>query len=112
MLAIAPGQILDPQYIRTPVLVKRGSVVTVNVQAPGVKIRTTARAREDGSNGESINVESLLDRKSYLAKVTGIDQVEVAPTSTTTADDAAGSKADAAPARQTGRETSAHASSQ
>ncbi len=62
---------------------KRGSVVTVNVQAPGVKLRTTARAREDGSKGDKITVESLLDRKSYLAKVTAVDQVDVTPTSST-----------------------------
>ena len=92
VLAIAPGQILDPQYIRTPVLVKRGSVVTVVVQAPGVKIRTTGRAREDGSKGDSINVESLLERKTYLAKVVGIDQVEIATTASTMAEDAINAK--------------------
>jgi len=99
VLAIAPGQILDPQYIRTPVLVKRGSVVTVSVQAPGVKLRTTARAREDGSKGDSITVESLLDRKSYLAKVAGIDLVEVTA-STSTTEEMANSRPEQAPVRK------------
>jgi flagella basal body P-ring formation protein FlgA len=92
VLAIAPGQILDPQYIRTPVMVKRGSVVTVVVQAPGVKLRTTGRAREDGSKGDSINIESLLERKTYLAKVVGIDQVEITTTASTMAEDAINAK--------------------
>ena len=83
VLAIAPGQVLDPQYVRTPVMVKRGSVVTVFVQAPGVKIRTTGRVREDGGRDDQVTVESLLDRKTFLARVTGIDQVEVAAESTT-----------------------------
>jgi len=100
VLAIAPGQILDPQYIRTPVLVKRGSVVTVNVQAPGVKLRTTARAREDGSKGDSITVESLLDRKSYLAKVTAVDTVDVTPTSSTVEAETVSAKPDAATVRK------------
>ncbi len=75
--AMAPGQILDPQYVRTPMLVKRGSVVTVYVQSPGVKIRTAGRARDNGSQGDTVTIESLLDRKSFEARVTGIDQVEV-----------------------------------
>ena len=75
--AMAPGQIIDPQYVRTPLLVKRGSVVTVYVQSPGVKIRTNGRARDNGSQGDTVTIESLLDRKSFEARVTGIDQVEV-----------------------------------
>ncbi|HZZ27965.1 MAG TPA: flagellar basal body P-ring formation chaperone FlgA [Pirellulales bacterium] len=77
ILAIAPGQVLDPQYVRTPVLVKRGSIVTVYVMAPGIKIRTTGRAREDGSRGQLITVEAVLDRKTFFSRVTGIDQVVV-----------------------------------
>jgi flagella basal body P-ring formation protein FlgA len=100
VLAIAPGQILDPQYIRTPVLVKRGSVVSVNVLAPGVKIRTTGRAREDGSRGDSITVESLLDRKSFVVKVTGIDQVEITANSSMAADEVAASRPEPAPTRK------------
>ena len=76
--AMAPGQIIDPDYVRTPIFVKRGSVVTVYVQAPGVKIRTTGRARDNGSQGDIVTIESLIDRKSFEARVTGIDQVEAA----------------------------------
>jgi flagella basal body P-ring formation protein FlgA len=89
VMAIAPGQVLDSQYVRMPLMVKRGSVVTVYALAPGVKVRTTARSREDGSRGDTVTVESLLDRKTFLAKVTGIDQVEV-NASTVTAVDAPG----------------------
>jgi flagella basal body P-ring formation protein FlgA len=75
--AIAQGQVLDPQYVRTPIFVKRGSVVTVYVQSPGIKIRMTGRARENGGQGDTVTIESLLDKKSFEARVTGIDQVEV-----------------------------------
>jgi flagella basal body P-ring formation protein FlgA len=77
ILSITPGQVLDPQYVHAQILVKRGSVVTVFVQAPGIKIRTTGRVKDDGGRGEQVTVESLLDRKTFLAKVTGIDQVEL-----------------------------------
>ncbi|HEY2759520.1 MAG TPA: flagellar basal body P-ring formation chaperone FlgA [Pirellulales bacterium] len=82
-LPIAPGQVLDPQYVRTPIMVKRGSVVTVFATAPGIKIRTTGRVHDDGGRGEQVTVESLIDRKTFLAKVTGIDQVEVEAETTT-----------------------------
>ena len=82
-LPIAPGQVLDPQYVRTPIMVKRGNVVTVFATAPGIKIRTTGRVHDDGGRGEQVTVESLIDRKTFLAKVTGIDQVEVEAETTT-----------------------------
>ena len=39
---------------------------------------------EEGSRGDSITVESPLDRKSFLSRVTGIDQVEVSADASTT----------------------------
>src|SRR5262249_12253525 len=47
------------------------------------KVRTTARAKEDGSHGQSITVESLLDRRTFLARVTGNDQLEIDADTTT-----------------------------
>jgi flagella basal body P-ring formation protein FlgA len=75
--AIAPGQVLDNGYVRAPVLVRRGDVVTVFARAGGIRIRTEARAREDGSQGDLIAVESLANREQYFARVTAIQQVEV-----------------------------------
>jgi flagella basal body P-ring formation protein FlgA len=92
ILAIAPGQVLDPEYVHTPVLVKRGSIITVYAVAPGVKIRTTGRCREDGSRGQCVTVEALLDRKTFLARVTGIDQVEVNAEAATTPEAVAASE--------------------
>jgi flagella basal body P-ring formation protein FlgA len=83
ILAIAQGQILDPDYVRASLLVRRGDIVTVYAVAPGVKVRTTARAREDGSRGQCITVESLLDRRTFIARVTGNDQLEIDADATT-----------------------------
>ena len=51
--------------------------MTVYVNNAGIRIRTAARARDDGSEGELVSVESLLDRSTYYARVNGIRQVEV-----------------------------------
>ena len=76
---IAPGQPLDDQYVRTPRLVKRGDVVDIISRAGGVQIRTKARAREEGGDGDLINVELLSDRRSLLTRVSGLQQVEITP---------------------------------
>jgi flagella basal body P-ring formation protein FlgA len=75
--AVAAGKPLDRQAFRDPLLVKRGEVVTVYARSSGVQVKTQARARDNGSLGELVTVESLLDRKSYLAHVSGIQEAEV-----------------------------------
>jgi flagella basal body P-ring formation protein FlgA len=63
--------------LRQPLSVHRGEVVTVVARAGGIRIRTNARAREDGSVGELVAVESLLNRSNYYARVSGTREVEV-----------------------------------
>ncbi|MBI3464531.1 MAG: flagellar basal body P-ring formation protein FlgA, partial [Planctomycetes bacterium] len=71
------GQVLDSQAIRRPVLVHRGEVVTLYARAAGVQVRTTGRARDDGSLGTLVEVESLLDKSIVFARVSGPQEVEV-----------------------------------
>lgn len=73
----AAGQPLDRASIRRPLVVRRGEVVTVYARAAGLSVRTTARARDDGSAGDVVAVESLQTRDTYLARVTGPQTVEV-----------------------------------
>jgi flagella basal body P-ring formation protein FlgA len=58
-------------------LVQQNDVVTVYARAAGVQVRTQARARDAGSLGDLIAVESISDRKTYFARVSGIQEVEV-----------------------------------
>ena len=75
--AVAAGRSLSQDSLRAPLLVRRGEVVTVYVQGSGIRIRTNARAREDGSQGDLVSVDSLLNRKTYFTHVTGVREVEV-----------------------------------
>lgn len=75
--AIAPGQVLDAGSLRPPLLVQKGEVVTVYARAAGIQVRTTARARDSGSLGDLVTVESLLDRTKYFARVSAVQEVEV-----------------------------------
>jgi flagella basal body P-ring formation protein FlgA len=76
--AIPQGKVLQHSSIRQPLLVRRGEVITVTARSAGIRVRSTAKAREDGSLGDLIEVESLLeDRAAYFARVSGIQEVEV-----------------------------------
>jgi flagella basal body P-ring formation protein FlgA len=74
---IVIGQVLDDQWIRSPLMVNRGDVVDLFARSGGVQVRTRARAKEEGSHGSLIQVEMLNDRRSILARVSGIQEVEV-----------------------------------
>ena len=75
--AIGPGQSIDDGSLRQPLLVRKGDAVTVYTRSPGLQVRTTGRAREDGSRGELISIESMLNRQTFLARVTGSQEVEI-----------------------------------
>jgi flagella basal body P-ring formation protein FlgA len=75
--AIPAGRPLDREAIRSPVLVQRGEIVTVFARAAGVQVKAQGRARDEGSLGDVVEIESLLDRKRFLARVSGIQEVEV-----------------------------------
>lgn len=74
--AEAPRQ-AAPEQPAEPPLVRRGEMVTVFARSAGVRVRTTARAYDDGALGEQIIVESPANRKKYVARVTGPQEAEV-----------------------------------
>jgi flagella basal body P-ring formation protein FlgA len=77
MRPIAAGQVLDADYVQPPLLVKRGDVVTVYAYSSGIRIKTTGRARQPGAKGELVEIESLVDRKRFFARVADVQVVEV-----------------------------------
>ncbi len=75
--AVAAGTVLQPAMLQAQTLVRRGEVITVYARAAGIRVRTTARCRQDGGQGDLVTVESLLDRKVFTARVIGIQEAEV-----------------------------------
>lgn len=74
---ITEGQILDSRAVRRPLLVRRNEIVTVYSRCDGVCVRTTARVRDDGAQGDLVTVETLTDRKPFFARVSGPQEVSV-----------------------------------
>jgi flagella basal body P-ring formation protein FlgA len=75
--AVPKGKALQQESVRSPLLVRRGDVVTVYARSPGICVRTLGRARDSGSLGELVTVESLQDRSTYFARVSKVREVEV-----------------------------------
>jgi flagella basal body P-ring formation protein FlgA len=74
---VPEGQPIPPDAVRSPRLVQRGEIVTVYAHNAGVRVRIAARAREDGGQDDLVLVESLENRKTYYARVSGVQTVDV-----------------------------------
>jgi len=75
--AVAAGTVVQPSQVRAPIVVRRNDVITVTARSAGVRVRTIARARQDGGLDDLIAVESLPSRKVYTARVSGPGEAEV-----------------------------------
>lgn len=75
--SIPAGKLLTADAVQAPVYVRRGEIVTVYAHAAGIRIRTQGRARDEGSNGALVAVETLDTREKFFARVCGVREVEV-----------------------------------
>lgn len=74
---VPAGQPIPADAVRSPRLVQRGEIVTVHAHNAGVRVRVSARAREDGGQDDLVLIESLENRKTYYARVSGVQTVDV-----------------------------------
>ena len=77
--AIAAGRSVTQDAVRSRLLVRRGEVVAVYARRAGICVRTSARARDDGSLGDVITIEAMSDRQAFFARVSGPQETEVDP---------------------------------
>lgn len=75
--AIQVGDIVFTDQVQAPLLVKRGDVITVTSQGGGIRVRTTARARQDGARGDLVQVESLETKEPFDVRVTGTREAAI-----------------------------------
>lgn len=75
--AIAAGEPIFNDDFRAQLLVKRGEDIAVVARGGGIKVRTIARATQDGARGELIRVETLETKEQFHAVVTGSREAAV-----------------------------------
>jgi len=75
--SIRTGQPIPTDAVRTLPLVRGGQFVTVTSRRPGVAVQRVMKAKDDGGIGELVSLTTLEDRKTVLARVTGLQEAEV-----------------------------------
>ena len=72
---VKPGTPITSGTLRSPVLIKRGELVTVRCLAGRLVVRTVGRAMEEGTRDDVIRVRNEASRETFNATVTGRKQV-------------------------------------
>ena len=84
--SIPQGTIVQESQLSAPLQVERGETVTIFARTAGITVRTFAVARQDGAQGELVQVETLEGKERFAARVSGRRQLEVLATGTTAGD--------------------------
>jgi flagella basal body P-ring formation protein FlgA len=74
---IDAGNILRPDLIEMPPLVKRGDMVVIVAESEGFKVTATGEAKSDGLRGEQVKVVNLDSNKRFSARVVDKQTVRV-----------------------------------
>ncbi len=64
-------------YIRKPILIKRGSLVTINLTTPVMRLTAQGKALQEGSIGDTVQVKNIQSKQKIEARVTGVNKVAV-----------------------------------
>jgi flagella basal body P-ring formation protein FlgA len=74
---IDAGDILRPDLIEMPPLVKRGDMVVIVAESRGIKVTATGEVKSDGLRGERVKVVNLDSNKHFTARVVDKQTVSV-----------------------------------
>jgi flagella basal body P-ring formation protein FlgA len=74
---VRAGAIMLSSQLRAPVLVRRGERVSVRARSGGVTVRTYAVAQQDGSLNDLVMVTPTDSKDRYVARVSGVRELEV-----------------------------------
>jgi len=77
-IPVPAGGVIAPGMVDAPKEVERGDVVQVEVQSGAALLKLEATAESAGRHGEPIRVHTLVNGRSFSARVAGKDRVVVA----------------------------------
>jgi flagella basal body P-ring formation protein FlgA len=75
--AIQMGDVILTDHVQAPILIKRGEEISIVSQSGGIRVRTTARARQDGARGQLVQVESIESKERYDVRVVGLREAAI-----------------------------------
>jgi flagella basal body P-ring formation protein FlgA len=75
--SIAAGEVLLPNLVEQPALVKRGDMVILTAEGRGLRAVTQGEAREDGKEGQVIRIRNLTSNREVYGQVDGPRSVRI-----------------------------------
>ncbi|MBI1328808.1 MAG: flagellar basal body P-ring formation protein FlgA [Alphaproteobacteria bacterium] len=79
------GELVRSEDVRHPVIVTKGSTVTMTFTVPGITLTAVGKAMSEGGLGESVTVLNPVSYRQITATVTGPGQVSAGSQSSTVA---------------------------
>lgn len=83
--SLRAGEVVRLSDVRKPVIVAKGSTVTMTFEAPGVTLTATGRAMGEGGIGDTITIQNPISFRQISCIVTGPGTVRAANSATTVA---------------------------
>jgi flagella basal body P-ring formation protein FlgA len=77
------GEPVRPDDVRKPILVTKGSTVTIVFNAPGITLTAVGKAMSEGGMGEAVTVLNPISYRQITCTVSGAGAVRAGDTSTT-----------------------------
>src|SRR4051794_2482981 len=74
---IREGSLVLGNYVRSPIIVRRGERVSVRARAASIVVRTFAIAQQDGGVGDLVAVQAVDGKERYAARVSGVRELEI-----------------------------------
>lgn len=78
--AIRMGQPVRSSDVEPPVLVEKGTLVSVVYNAPNMKLTTKGRALQNGALGETIDILNPASHRTIQGVITGPNEIHIGPT--------------------------------
>ena len=78
--AFGTGKPIRASNVGRPVVVEKGSLVTMVLKSPGMLLTARGRALENGSKGDTIRITNTSSNTALEARVIGAGKVSVDPT--------------------------------
>jgi len=76
------GEPVRAEDVRKPIIVTKGSTVTMTFEAPGITLTATGKAMSEGGMGDTVTVLNPVSYRQISAVVTGAGQVRTGLAST------------------------------
>jgi flagella basal body P-ring formation protein FlgA len=74
---LRPGQPISNRDIEVPVMVRKGTLVTMALDGPGLLLTATGRALEDSAVGQTISLINVQSKRTVQGTVVAPDQVRI-----------------------------------